>query len=217
MNKKAKFWRKWLSEGLSKYDKINLTKQRYEVIKKHVKGNKILDFGSGTGYMINRLSKNNYDCYAIDFYKSKTISENVKFFKINSIKDLRKIKIEKIDTIIVSEVLEHLKISEIKTLLKFFRKIVWKRSRIIVTVPYKENLSESKILCPYCLKWFHPWLHIQSFDEEKLYKIFKKFNFEIEKIKYITPFDFGKLKILFFLKYLVNIKIWILATFKPSP
>jgi predicted SAM-dependent methyltransferase len=95
---------------------------------------------------------------------------------------------EKFDAIISSEVLEHLEMNEIRVALKFFFKWLKEHGRLIITVQYKEKI-ERTFLCPYCLRWFHPWLHKQTFDEKNIYHLLKEHGFIVEKIKYITFLD----------------------------
>lgn len=58
-----------------------------------------------------------------------------------------------------------------------------------MTVPYKENLEESIVVCPKCNAKFHRWGHMQVFDEEKMDIILRRKGFEIVKIK-ILPIGF---------------------------
>jgi 2-polyprenyl-3-methyl-5-hydroxy-6-metoxy-1,4-benzoquinol methylase len=182
--KEKEFWRK-IFQRKEWYDEINKTKVRFEVIEKYVKGSLVLDFGCGTGFFIKKLIEKGLNVIGIDFYTPKI--NGAKFIKIKDVKDLKKIDLkEKFDTIIASEVLEHLTNYEINKVMKFFYKWLKDDGVLIVTVPYRENLKKSKILCPYCLKWFHPWLHRKSFDEEKLQKLLVNYSFRVNKIKYIT-------------------------------
>ncbi len=182
--KEKEFWRK-IFQRKEWYDEVNKTKVRFEVIEKYVKGPLVLDFGCGTGFFIKKLIEKGLNVIGIDFYTPKI--NGAKFIKIKDVKDLKKIDLkEKFDTIIASEVLEHLTNYEINKVMKFFYKWLKDDGVLIVTVPYRENLKKSKILCPYCLKWFHPWLHKKSFDEKELQKLLAKYGFKIDRIIYIT-------------------------------
>jgi hypothetical protein len=68
-------------------------------------------------------------------------------------------------------------------------------------VPYKEKL-EKKILCSYCLRWFHAWLHKQTFDENNIRKLLKKYDFYVEKIEYYTFIEF--LNFVLFFRHFLN-------------
>jgi 2-polyprenyl-3-methyl-5-hydroxy-6-metoxy-1,4-benzoquinol methylase len=174
------------------YERINRPDIRFEAISKYIKGTNILDFGFGTGYFINRLAAKNLHVTGIDFSPQIKIKKETRTVLI-SLKSIKHIKLlnfeEQFTTIIVSEVLEHLKTNEIREVLIFFYKWLSDNGRLIITVPYKEKLEENRVLCPYCLKWFHPWLHVQSFDEKRIYKLLRVHGFLIEKIEFITLFE----------------------------
>lgn len=72
------------------------------------------------------------------------------------------------DVVIASEVLEHIEpVIRRRALLEVSRVLVpggW----FIGSVPYREVLSESEVVCPDCGKVFHRWGHVSSFDEAAL-------------------------------------------------
>jgi len=188
------FWKKWFRRR-KLYEKINRPDVRFEAIRKYVKGKNILDFGFGTGYFIRKLANEGFNVTGIDFSQNMKIKRNksVLLILLRDIKHLNLLEFErKFDTIISSEVLEHLNKNEINKVLRFFSKWLDENGRLILTVPYKEKIEQT-ILCPYCLKWFHPWLHKQSFNERNIQELIRKHGFLVEKIKYISVFDFMKL------------------------
>ena len=185
------FWGKWFKKR-KLYHQINRPDVRFPAIRRYIKGRNVLDFGYGTGWFIKKLTKEGFNVTGIEFLGSRKIQKkkNAILISLDSVKDLSNLSFEeKFDTIIASEVLEHLSKDEIDGTLKFFRKWLKEGGRLIVTVPYKENIEE-KILCPYCLGWFHPWLRKQCFDENNIRKLLKKYGFLVEKIEYITFIEF---------------------------
>jgi 2-polyprenyl-3-methyl-5-hydroxy-6-metoxy-1,4-benzoquinol methylase len=163
------FWRKWLKKK-KLYEQINRPDVRFSTIRKYIKGRNILDFGYGTGWFVKKLAKEGFNITGVEFLGSRKISKrkNITLISLNSVKDLSNLSFEeKFDIILTSEVLEHLTKDEINKTLKFFHQWLKEGGRLIVNVPYKEKI-EKKILCPYCLRWFHPWLHKQSFDENNI-------------------------------------------------
>jgi 2-polyprenyl-3-methyl-5-hydroxy-6-metoxy-1,4-benzoquinol methylase len=198
------FWKEWFRKK-ELYEKINRPDIRLEAIKKYIKGKNVLDFGSGTGYFIHRLANEGIRVTGIDFFEEEKVRKvkSKVLILLKSIKHLKLLEFEeKFDTIIASEVLEHLKTNEIYVVLKFFFKWLKERGRLIITVPYKEKI-ERTVLCPYCLRRFHPWLHKQTFDERNICQLLKKHGFVVEKIRYITFLDFMNLPS--FLKYFLNL------------
>jgi len=218
------FWRKWLKKK-KLYEQINRPDVRFLAIRKYIKGRNVLDFGYGTGWFIKKLAKEGFNITGVEFLGSRKTSKrkNITLISLNSVKDLSNLSFkEKFDTIIASEVLEHLSKGEINKALKFFYNWLKEGGKLIVTVPYKEKIEE-KILCPYCLRWFHPWLHKQSFDENNIRKLLKKYGFLVEKIEYINFIEFWSITPV--LKHFLNFiftrisrrgRIWMLIVSKIS-
>jgi len=222
------FWRNWFKNA-KKYDIRTCVDIRYNVIKGYIKGKNILDFCFGSGYFLKRLSSSkNYSLYGIDIHKyMRGLPKNVKTFFIEDLTQLNSINFPiKFDTILVSEVLQHFTSKEINIAFQFFSKWINENGRLIISVPYKEDLRLSTTLCPFCLRWFHPWLHKQSFDENRLRNLLKIRGFALEKIHYITLIDFWSLPS--FLKKIINFVllsffrrkfhfiVWIVAIAKKS-
>ena len=184
------FWKKWFRRK-SLYEKINRPDVRFDAVRKYIRGNNILDFGFGTGYFVSRLVNEGFKVIGIDISKDMKIERNKSMILISlkNVNYLKFLKFEnKFDTIISSEVLEHLNKNELNKVLRFFFEWLDDKGRLIVTTPYNERI-EKTVLCPYCLKWFHPWLHKQSFNERNIREIMKRHGFLIEKINYISVFD----------------------------
>jgi len=72
------------------------------------------------------------------------------------------------DAVIMSEVLEHLDDKVLsETVIEVFR-VLKKGGRFLGTVPYRETLKNSEVICPSCECVFHKVGHVQSFDENRL-------------------------------------------------
>ncbi len=72
------------------------------------------------------------------------------------------------DAVVMSEVLEHLDDKVLsETVLEVFR-VLKKGGRFVGTVPYRETLKNSEVICPSCECVFHKVGHVQSFDENRL-------------------------------------------------
>ena len=205
------FWRKWFKRK-ELYEKIDRTDVRFKMIRRYIKGKNILDFGFGTGYFIRKLASEGFNVTGIDFSQDMKIRKNkmALFILLKNVKCLKMLKFGwKFNTIICSGVMEYLDKNEIDQVLKFFFRWLDEKGRLIVAVAYKAK-TEKFILCPYCLKWFHPCLYKRSFDERNIQELMKEHDFLIEKIRYINVFDYTKLPsfvrgfINFFLPYFSN-------------
>lgn len=75
------------------------------------------------------------------------------------------------DVVVMSEVLEHLASDILTATLAEVNRVLKKSGKFIGTVPADENLADNHAMCPHCGELFHRWGHVQSFSEERLYKI----------------------------------------------
>lgn len=73
-----------------------------------------------------------------------------------------------LDTLVTSEVLEHLDDSTLHATIGAVRRLLARGGRFIGTVPADENLLEMRTVCPHCGEVFHRWGHVQSFSSERL-------------------------------------------------
>jgi SAM-dependent methyltransferase len=68
------------------------------------------------------------------------------------------------DVIVMSEVIEHLEPSARHASLIEVRRVLLPGGRLIGTVPARERLEDSEVVCPKCGDRFHRWGHQASFD-----------------------------------------------------
>jgi len=150
------------------------------------KSKKILDAGCGDGYLVSQLRKRGFDAFGIDISRTRinhAIKKYGKFYEIGSVYNL-KFKEGTFDTVIASEVIEHLEqpdnaIEEFKRVSKKF---------IIFTFPYKEKLVLEA--CPHCLKRFYRSGHIQYFDWNRIAKMMERHDLKILKVKKVAYYPF---------------------------
>lgn len=72
------------------------------------------------------------------------------------------------DIVIMSEVLEHLDEAVLEKTLDEVHRVLRAGGAFIGTVPARENLAESLVVCPHCGLQFHRWGHKSSFDINRL-------------------------------------------------
>lgn len=70
----------------------------------------------------------------------------------------------KFDTVVMTEVLEHLESLVRDSTLEEVRRILRPGGRLIGTVPARERLQDSQVVCPNCDHHFHRWGHQATFD-----------------------------------------------------
>lgn len=72
------------------------------------------------------------------------------------------------DVVVMSEVLEHLDEEILRATLAEVRRVLRVGGGFIGTVPAREKLEDSLVICPHCGVPFHRWGHKQSFDVDRL-------------------------------------------------
>lgn len=157
---------------------------RAPVIKKLSKryiGKKVLDVGAGSGALINLIPNS----IGIDLAPN-----NLKIKK----GDITKLPFQSnfFDTIFTLEVLEHLDDETLHNGLEEVKRSLSKGGYFIVTVPYKENLKEGMVFCPYCNTWFHKNGHVRSFDENSIKNLLQKYGFKVILLKILPLGSFGR-------------------------
>lgn len=206
---KLKYWGYVLSKE-NKIQKIYHKSRNEYILKFLPKGERILEVGFGDGSLLKRLKKFGKQVYGFDLPHSfsKTLKNRLRGVKLKfGYIDNIPFKNNFFDIIIASQVLESLEEDELKNFIKESGRILKKGGILIITVPYKEKIEENMILCPYCLREFHPFLHLQSFDEVSLKKLFEEFDFKfVFSKKIINVLDLSEKfqRIPFFLRFFLS-------------
>jgi SAM-dependent methyltransferase len=68
------------------------------------------------------------------------------------------------DVVIMTEVLEHLDEEIRQQTLSEVRRVLKPGGKLIGTVPARERLQDSEVVCPHCKERFHRWGHQAAFD-----------------------------------------------------
>jgi cyclopropane fatty-acyl-phospholipid synthase-like methyltransferase len=125
-----------------------------------------LDLGCGTGSFALECKKIGCRVTAVDMSISKKLKDEIDTL----VAPLNKVKLppNSFDAIVLTEVIEHFTFKEAVGIIKNIKNSLKENGKIVITVPFEENLEENSMVCPYCLATFHPWLHKTSYDEEKV-------------------------------------------------
>jgi SAM-dependent methyltransferase len=82
------------------------------------------------------------------------------------------------DAVLAAEVLEH--IPDVESAAREIARVA--RKRVIIGVPYKQDIRIARATCPGCGAVRPPWGHLHSFDEAKLKRLFRGMNVEFEYV-----------------------------------
>jgi SAM-dependent methyltransferase len=85
------------------------------------------------------------------------------------------------DAVVMSEVLEHLEDDVLDRTLDEVGRVLRPGGRFIGTVPAREDLAASLVVCPCCGHQFHRWGHRSSFDSDKLRRLLET-RFRVERV-----------------------------------
>lgn len=134
---------------------------------------KILDYGCGTGFLIEHLLKHPVDVFGTDVSEDTVEFVNKKYNTIENFKGAfllnELIQTEtKFDILFVVEVIEHLTEEHLVQLIKNIKHLLNANGKVIFTTPNNEKLADSIVYCPNCEHTFHRWQHIRSWTSESL-------------------------------------------------
>lgn len=130
----------------------------------------ILDVGCGNGLITNELFiKSNV--FALD--RSLAALGYVRTPKINAQANFLPVKSASVDLVLSSELLEHLDDSVLREAIDEIQRVA--SSYIIISVPNQEMLQKNALKCPRCHTVFNVSYHIQTFDHERITKLFSEF------------------------------------------
>ena len=82
------------------------------------------------------------------------------------------------DAVLAAEVLEH--IPDVETAAREIARVA--RKRVIIGVPYKQDIRIGRATCPGCGAIRPPWGHLHSFNEAKLRRLFSGMKVDFEYV-----------------------------------
>ena len=194
MNNLKQFYEQDAVRGIPESTKrIEELRYRMLISKVPKKSKKVLDIGCGNGELICMLAEMGHESVALDLSKNRLNNFKDRARKVGVVQiqgDAMNIPLQdsSIDVIMCSEVLEHIK--DYENVLKEMNRILKSHGRIVVSVPYKEELME--IVCPHCGKRFVPYGHLHSFDKNKLFSSMNHCGFNVI-YSHVGPSIFSKI------------------------
>jgi SAM-dependent methyltransferase len=146
---------------------------------------RVLNIGAGTGLFEELALEKGLDVYSLDPNERivSAIRSRLEMKEKAVVGYVQDIPFESgfFQTVVVSEVLEHLGERELEKALEEIHRVLERGGRILGTVPARENLREQLVVCPKCGERFHRWGHVQSFDTARVMILFSEY-FQIEEV-----------------------------------
>lgn len=159
--------------------------KRYLPLKKM---DSILDFGCGTGYLMEHLLKlAGGQCFGLDLSEEAVRQVNQRFSSHPGFG--KAVWVERLpspfagnsmDLVISVEVVEHLDDEQLSEMLKEIYRILKPEGYLVITTPNKEDLEANKAICPECGCIFHRWQHVKTWSSQDLESWLIRHNFKPE-------------------------------------
>lgn len=178
-----KFW-----DGVAQTELDNLSfgkvagPQFLELISNYlVPGGSCLDFGAGSGHMLQLLMDRGLNAAGYDPSPDRQalllakIGQHQNFLGVKGVDSA-----EQFDVVLMMEVVEHVLDEDFDSVLDRVARFVKPSGYLIVSTPNNENLETASVYCPVSETFFHPWQHVRSFTPSQLSDCFKKYGFADE-------------------------------------
>jgi SAM-dependent methyltransferase len=145
---------------------------------------RLLDYGCGTGQLLEILAEYPIDAYGLDFSpESVDLVEQ----RLRGRPNWRgavsgfpaPFSDQHFDVITFVETIEHLKQGSLENTLNELRRLLKPGGRLLVTTPFNEDLEAGMIYCPFCSSEFHRVQHMRSFSRESLRELLAAFGFSV--------------------------------------
>lgn len=161
----------------------------FKEVQKKMRAGKVLEIGFGDGYLLQRLSER-YICFGADISKKNVEQMRKKNPRVT----FSQLKIDQkmpyhddfFDCFIASEVLEHMDDKNLDTNIGEIFRVLKPGGFAFITFPAEERLEDNTCFCPNCDYVFHRWGHRQSFDNDRIDKLFSSFCI-VKKRVFFTP------------------------------
>jgi SAM-dependent methyltransferase len=165
-----------LSEALQRYRTSEAEKQREASLTSLFgAGESVLDVGAKEGHYSRMLKQRYRRVVALDLKKPdipdvECVAGDACKFQFRD---------GEFDTVLAAEVLEH--IPEVERAAREIARVAARR--VVIGVPYKQDIRLGRATCPGCGAILPPWGHLHSFEEARLKQLFA--GMKVETFEYI--------------------------------
>jgi 2-polyprenyl-3-methyl-5-hydroxy-6-metoxy-1,4-benzoquinol methylase len=170
-------------------------------------GSTVLDIGSGNGWLLDRLQGRDNLVVSVDLGKNNLMKlkkkHGEKFHAVVADAAQLPFKSEVFDTIIASEILEHLNNPELTV--RESHHILARGGKVVISTPHKEILRT--YLCIHCNQQTPANAHIHSFDKKRHEDILEQQGFSAIRSELLQNKLFALSRISYLLRFL-PFRIW---------
>lgn len=133
------------------------------------KGRKALDIGARDGHFSMLMAARFEEVTALDVALPKISHPRIRCVE-GSAAEMR-FTDGAFDFVLCAEVLEHIPVSILSKVCREIERVA--SNRILIGVPYKEDIRVGRTTCFSCGKRNPPWGHVSSFDEQSITGLFR--------------------------------------------
>jgi len=135
-------------------------------------GNAVLDIGARDGYISQLLAGRYERVTALDLVKPSFDIDRVETIQGNVL--ALQFPDNAFDTVVCMEVLEHLAPGSLQTACDELTRVA--RGYVVIGVPYRQDLRVGRMTCQNCGGISPAWNHLNSFDKDRLQRLFRRLN-----------------------------------------
>ncbi len=143
------------------------------------KGGRILDYGAGSGELVELLLDR---CYNVAAYepsggRSSQLAERLDE-RHGFLGTVGPDSAETFDVVLMVEVIEHILDQQLDSVLRRINRLIKDNGTLIVTTPNDEDLELGMTYCPVSNLLFHRWQHVRSFTAQSLTELLSRYGIE---------------------------------------
>jgi len=138
------------------------------------RGSIALDIGARDGYLARKLAERFNRVVALDL--EKPVIDHPRVEAVQGDVTALQFADNEFDAILCAEVLEHIPEPGLTQACREISRVA--RDKVVIGVPYRQDLRCGRTLCASCGKSNPPWGHVNSFDEARLRSLFGTLNWD---------------------------------------
>ena len=131
---------------------------------------KVIDYGCGPGYLLDRLIEKDIELHGADFSAeavqivNRRLAVQPRWRGAALIRSLPSTDLPQgeFDLATCLETIEHLSDEYLESTLSELRRIVKPGGHVLLTTPNAEDLEKSMTYCPFCEAEYHAWQHVRQ-------------------------------------------------------
>lgn len=156
---------------------------------------KVLDFGSGPGFLTQLLVEDFNEVFALDYSEESLNKLEVRVPRVSRAflySKSEEYESVKVDAIFLIETIEHLDPKMKKEVFGKIKQLLSPGGKLFVSCPNEEDLRSNTVCCPSCRTEFHRMQHVDSYSRDSLAAELEGFGFTVEAVG-VTNFKHGKI------------------------